>query len=152
MSERSHRQEIILSVLSKKSVRTQEALLSELRRRGVDLTQSTLSRELKALGISKAPDGRGGYRYVAGGAGTGDEGLLPSVAAFVQSVARSHNLLIVKTPPGAAQGVARVIDQTDWPEVMGTLAGDDTILLICREDAQVEEVRVRLESVAGNGA
>ena len=149
MSERSHRQEIILSVLSKKSVRTQEALLSELRRRGVDLTQSTLSRELKALGISKAPDGRGGYRYVAGGAGTGDEGLLPSVAAFVQSVARSHNLLIVKTPPGAAQGVARVIDQTDWPEVMGTLAGDDTILLIARSDADAQAVEKRLRAVSG---
>jgi transcriptional regulator of arginine metabolism len=148
MSERSHRQEIILSVLSKKSVRTQEALLSELSRRGVDLTQSTLSRELKALGISKAPDGRGGYRYVAGGPGTGDEGLLPSVAAFVQSVERSHNLLIVKTPPGAAQGVARVIDQTDWPEVMGTLAGDDTILLICHNESQGGRVERRLKVLA----
>src|SRR3989304_896634 len=71
MRERSRRQEIILSLLLRTPGPTQEELLSELRRRGVELTQSTLSRELKALGIAKGPDGRGGYRYVAGGPGTG---------------------------------------------------------------------------------
>ena len=148
MSERTRRQEIILSLLSKKTVRTQEALLSELRRRGVALTQSTLSRELKALGISKAPDGRGGYRYVAGGPGTGEGGLLPAVAAFVESVARSRNLVVVKTPPGNAQGVARGIDQADWSEVMGTIAGDDTILIICHHESQGRRVERRLKLLA----
>lgn len=148
MSERSRRQEIILGLLSKRPVRTQQELLSELRRRGVTLTQSTLSRELKVLGISKAPDGRGGYRYVAGGPGTGEGPLLPAVAAFVESVARSRNLLVVKTPPGNAQGVARAIDQADWPEVMGTLAGDDTILIICRYDSQGGRVERRLKLLA----
>jgi len=148
MSERSRRQEVILSVLSKKNVRTQEALLNELRRRGVELTQSTLSRELKTLGISKAPDGRGGYRYVTGGPGAGGGPLLPGVAAFVESVARSRNLLVVKTPPGNAQGVARGIDQADWSEVMGTIAGDDTILVICHDESQGSRVERRLNALA----
>jgi transcriptional regulator of arginine metabolism len=148
MSERSRRQEIILSLLSKKTVRTQEALLNELRQRGVAITQSTLSRELKALGISKGPDGRGGYRYVAGGPGTGRGPLLPAVAAFVENVARSRNLLLVKTPPGNAQGVARAIDQADWSEVMGTIAGDDTILIICHNESQGGRVERRLKLLA----
>lgn len=148
MSERTRRQEVILSLLSKKTVRTQEALLSQLRQRGVALTQSTLSRELKALGISKGPDGRGGYRYVAGAPGTGEGPLLPAVAAFVESVARSRNLLVVKTPPGNAQGVARGIDQADWSEVMGTIAGDDTILIICHNESQGSRVERRLKLLA----
>ena len=145
MSERSRRQEIILSVLSKKPIRTQEGLLRELHRHGVTLTQSTLSRELKALGISKAPDGRGGYRYVAGGPGTSEGGLFTGVAAFIESVARSRNLLVVKTSPGNAQGVARGIDQADWSEVMGSIAGDDTILLICHDEGQGGRVERRLK-------
>ena len=148
MSERSRRQEVILSVLSKKPVRTQEDLLNELRRRGVALTQSTLSRELKTLGISKGPDGRGGYRYVAGRPGASGGPLLPAVAAFVESVARSRNLLVVKTPPGNAQGVARGIDQADWSEVLGTIAGDDTILIICHDESQGGRVERRLKLLA----
>jgi len=148
MRERSRRQEIILSLLLRKPVRTQEELLSELRRRGVELTQSTLSRELKALGIAKGPDGRGGYRYVAGAPATGEGPLLPAVAAFVESVARSRNLLVVKTPPGNAQGVARGIDQADWSEVVGTLAGDDTILIICHSESQGSRVERRLKLLA----
>src|SRR3970040_3135842 len=107
MRDRSARQEIILSLLLRKPVRTKEELLSELRRRGVELTQSALSRELKALGIAKGPDGRGGYRYVAGGPGTGEGPLLPAVAAFVESVARSRNLVVGKVSPGNAQLVER---------------------------------------------
>jgi len=148
MRERSRRQEIILSLLLRKPVRTQDELLSELRRRGVELTQSTLSRELKALGIAKGPDGRGGYRYVAGAPATGEGPLLPAVAAFVESVARSRNLLVVKTPPGNAQGVARGIDQADWSEVLGTLAGDDTILIICHSESQGSRVERRLKLLA----
>ncbi|MFQ5791593.1 MAG: arginine repressor [Acidobacteriota bacterium] len=138
MSERRRRQELILTLIAEKPVRTQDDLLSELTRRGLSLTQPTLSRELKSLGVAKAPDGRGGYRYLTRTA-TG-EGPLPAVATFVRSVARAQNLLVVKTPPGNAQGVAREIDQVEWPEVMGTIAGDDTILIICHDGRQASRV------------
>ena len=150
MAERSRRQEIILELIGKKPVRTQQALLKELRRRGVELTQATLSRELKTLGVAKGPDGRGGYRYVVGTStsGVSGQGPLPAVAAFVRSVERSNNLLVVKTPPGNAQGVARGIDQAQWSEVLGTIAGDDTILLICRSQPQATRVERRLKLIA----
>lgn len=140
------RQELILSVIKEKSIRTQEELLAELAHRGVTLTQATLSRELKALGVAKGPDGRGGYRYLSGA--SAGEGPLAAVAAFVQSVARTENLLVVKTPPGNAQGVARGIDREEWPEVMGTIGGDDTILIICHDAPHAARVERRLKLIA----
>jgi transcriptional regulator of arginine metabolism len=113
----------------------------------VALTQSTLSRELKALGIGKAPDGKGGYCYVAGAAA--GEGPLAPVAAFVVGVESAKNFVVVKTPPGNAMGVARAIDEVEWPEIMGTIAGDDTILLIARTDADAQAVEKRLRAVSG---
>ena len=150
MAERSRRQENILELIGRKPVRTQQELLKELRRRGVELTQATLSRELKSLGVAKGPDGRGGYRYVpaAPASGLSGQGPLPAVAAFVSSVERSNNLLVVKTPPGNALSVARGIDQANWSEVMGTIAGNDTILIICRNQPQATRVVRRLKLIA----
>jgi len=145
--DRKRRQEAILSLIRDKAVRNQHQLLEALERSGVSLTQSTLSRELKSLGIGKAPDGRGGYRYVAGAAA--GEGPLAPVAAFVVSLESARNFIVVKTPPGNAMGVARAIDEVEWPEIMGTIAGDDTILLIARSDADAQAVEKRLRAVSG---
>ncbi len=146
MVERNRRQELILTFIAQKNIRTQEGLLKELSRRGVDMTQATLSRELKALGIAKGPDGRGGYRYMVG-TGTGAEPL-HAVAIFMRSVARSRNLLVIKTPPGNAQGVARGLDQADWSEVLGTIAGDDTILIVCRDERLAARVEKRVKLIS----
>jgi transcriptional regulator of arginine metabolism len=145
--DRKRRQEAILSLIRDKPIRNQNELLEELERAGVSLTQSTLSRELKTLGIGKAPDGRGGYRYVAGAAA--GEGPLAPVAAFVVSLESARNFIVVKTPPGNAMGVARAIDEVEWPEIMGTIAGDDTILIIGRSDADAQAVEKRLRAVSG---
>ena len=145
--DRKRRQEAILSLICDKAVRNQHQLLEAFERSGVSLTQSTLSRELKSLGIGKAPDGRGGYRYVAGAAA--GEGPLAPVAAFVVSLESARNFIVVKTPPGNAMGVARAIDEVEWPEIMGTIAGDDTILLIARSDADAQAVEKRLRAVSG---
>jgi transcriptional regulator of arginine metabolism len=144
--ERSRRQELILELISRRDIHTQRQLLEELGRRRVTLTQATLSRELKELGVAKGPDGRGGYRYLAGTA-TG-EGPLQPVASFIRDTSRARNLLVVKTPPGNAQGVARGLDQVDWPEVLGTIAGDDTILLVCRTERDAGRVEKRLKLIA----
>ncbi len=150
MAERSRRQENILELIGRKPVRTQQELLKELRRRGVELTQATLSRELKSLGVAKGPDGRGGYRYVPGAPASGlsGQGPLPAVAGLVRGVERSNNLLVVKTPPGNALSVARGIDQANWSEVMGTIAGNDIILIICRNQPQATRVVRRLKLIA----
>ncbi len=146
-SRRSRRQELILSVIAEKPIRNQSELLRELMAAGVSMTQSTLSRELKTLGIAKAPDASRGYRYV-GGQGNANGPMAP-VAAFVRYVERAGSFIVVKTPPGNAQGVARAIDVADWSEVMGTIAGDDTILLICRSDAEARAVERRIETIRG---
>jgi transcriptional regulator of arginine metabolism len=101
---------------------------------------------LKALGIAKGPDGRGGYRYLAG-TPAGEEPLT-TLAALIQDVSRAKNFLVVKTPPGNAQGVARGIDQTAWSDVMGTIAGDDTILIICHDEAKAGRIERRLKAIA----
>jgi transcriptional regulator of arginine metabolism len=145
--DKKRRQEAILTLIRDKPIRNQNELLEALERAGVSLTQSTLSRELKSLGIGKAPDGRGGYRYVAGAAA--NEGPLAPVAAFVVSLESAKNFIVVKTPPGNAMGVARAIDEVEWPEIMGTIAGDDTILLIARSDADAQAVEKRLRAVSG---
>lgn len=146
-ADRRRRQEAILTLIREKPIRNQNELLETLEESGVSLTQSTLSRELKTLGIGKAPDGKGGYRYVAGAAAA--EGSLAPVAAFVTSLESAKNFIVVKTPPGNAMGVARAIDEVEWPEIMGTIAGDDTILLIARSDADAQAVEKRLRAVSG---
>jgi transcriptional regulator of arginine metabolism len=142
---RDNRQDLILGIIRQMSIRTQDQLLAELRRSGVVLTQATLSRELKALGVAKGPDGRGGYRYLVGGSG---EGPASAMGAFVRSVARAGNLVVVKTPPGNAQGVARAIDASSWTEVLGTIGGDDTILVICHDEQGAVAVVERLQLIA----
>lgn len=145
MPNRSARQELILTLIRKKAIRNQGELLRELDSAGVSMTQSTLSRELKALGIAKTPDNAGGYRYSS--ADAAGHGPLASLIAFVVQIERAKNLIVVRTPPGNAQGVARGLDEVAWSEVMGTLAGDDTILLVCRSDKDGAEVERRLRAL-----
>ena len=145
MPSRSSRHELILSLIGEKAIRNQSELVRELEAAGVSMTQSTLSRELKALGIAKTPDNEGGYRYSAGQ--SSGHGPLSSLIAFVRKIERAKNLIVVTTPPGNAQGVAHGLDEVAWPEVMGTIAGDDTILLICRGDKDGAKVERRLRTL-----
>jgi len=145
MPDRTRRQELILALIREKRIPNQGELIRELSAAGVALTQSTLSRELKALGIAKSPDGSGGYRYTVGRAS--GEGPLSALVAFVRKIERAKNLIVVRTPPGNAQGVAHGLDEVDWPEVMGTIAGDDTILIICRGEKEGAAVEKRLRSI-----
>lgn len=145
MPSRTHRQELILTLISSKPIRNQSELIHELEAAGVSVTQSTLSRELKSLGIAKTPDSDGGYRYTTGE--PSGRGPLSPLVAFVRKIERAKNLIVVSTPPGNAQGVAHGLDEVAWAEVMGTIAGDDTILLICRSDKEGAEVERRLKGL-----
>ena len=107
---------------------TQEEMVRRLSQQGLKVTQATLSRDIKELGLVKTADG-----YATQGTIT-DVAPTPSLShllrEFVVDVREAQNLLVLKTPPGSAQPVARAIDAEKWPELVGTIAGDDTIVVI----------------------
>ncbi len=147
MSKRErHRQ--ILEVLRTHRVSSQEALRELLQELGTDVTQATLSRDMRELRLVKVPgaDGAGFYSSPEEWDSTPSlESLLPTLFHSAEGV---DNLLVVRTMKGGAQTVAAGIDWEEWPEVLGTLAGDDTILLILRDAAMLEQVQERLEGMA----
>lgn len=145
------RRQAIADLVSTQRVGSQAELARLLRKQGLRVTQSTLSRDLKALGVGRVPD-EAGVRYVLPGP---SRELLDTrrqqleIEAFVQKIEAIQNLVLVRTPPGNAHGVARAVDLLAWPEVVGTLAGDDTILVVTRSAAQARRFRERLAAMAG---
>ena len=127
------RQEIILSIVREHPVSSQEQLKDELERRGYRATQATLSRDLKELKIVKGVDPAGaGYRYQPPlGATSGLDQAISSV---------SRNLIVWRTRTGLAPALAYEIDRIQLPEVLGTIAGEDTVLTVVKEDSNTEEV------------
>lgn len=147
MSKRT-RHEQILEVVRGHRVASQEALRELLHERGTEVTQATLSRDMRELRLVKVPgaDGSGYYSLPDEWEGTPPlESLLPTLFHSAEGV---DNLLVVRTMKGGAQTVAAGIDWEEWPEVLGTLAGDDTILIIMRDAAALPAVQERLEVMA----
>ncbi len=134
---KSWRQSQILDVVDQEAVTSQEELRVRLSARGIQATQATISRDLKELGLVKrAGDGAYVRPGVERSSPATDEQLRRAVATLVRNFERVGNLVVVRTDPGQAQGVAVLVDRAQLPEVVGTIAGDDTILLIGRgEDA-----------------
>ena len=124
------RRRAILAVVGEGGVRSQEDLQRRLRRRGIVVAQPTLSRDLKALGLAKTPTG-----YVAASAPTfvpaeaRQSTLDRAVGEFVLSVRAAASLVVVRTPPAGAHPLARALDEADLPDVIGTIAGDDTVFV-----------------------
>jgi len=142
------RQEAILKIIRSERVSSQVELRSLLAARGVEVTQATLSRDLRDLRVVKVPRAKGGGCYTLPSDwehAPSVEGLLPSL--FV-SAEGTGNLLVLRTLTGGAQAVALGIDGEEWPEVLGTIAGDDTILLILRKPEELETVRARIRGIA----
>ncbi len=152
MSPKRERHAAILDMIRSRRVSSQEELRELLREADIEVTQATVSRDIRELRLVKVPGGDGQAHYTLPEEWEHTpplERLLPTL--FV-SAEGSRNLLVVRTMTGGAQAVALAIDWEEWPEVLGTIAGDDTILLVCREDAQVDKVRRRLEQVAAGEA
>jgi transcriptional regulator of arginine metabolism len=148
---KSWRQAQVLEVISKDAVTSQEMLRQRLQERGISATQATISRDLKDLGLVKRA-GDGAYSRASAetaGPATGEH-LRRAVSSLVRGFERVDSLLVVRTDRGQAQGLAEWIDRAQLAEVAGTVAGDDTILLVCRgaEAASRLEGRLR-EMVAG---
>jgi transcriptional regulator of arginine metabolism len=150
---KSWRQSQILEVIDHGPVASQETLRQRLRDRGIDATQATISRDLKDLGLVKrAGDGayvRPGSADRASGAAVGEQ-LQRAVSSLVRGLERVDPLIVVRTDRGQAQGLAEWIDRAQLREVAGTIAGDDTILLVCRGASGAAAIEARLrEMVTG---
>lgn len=144
------RLDAIRQVLTSSAVASQDELRRKLRRRGFHVTQATLSRDMHELRLSKGP---GGYS-LPNGHGNGavivdDEP--PSIEEMLESfglrVRQAMNQVVVATVLGGAQPVAAALDRTSWPEVVGTIAGDDTVLVICTDARRAGEVETRIRTL-----
>jgi len=141
---KSYRQGQILQLIQQRKIRTQEELALELSQIGIAATQVTLSRDIRELGLAKTPDG---YRQLA--AAPAGPALATLAAEFLHDVRQAQNLLVLKTSPGNANTVAAALDRAEWPEVVGTVAGDDTILVVLPDAATAEAVRRKLLQMLG---
>jgi transcriptional regulator of arginine metabolism len=146
------RHAVILELVEQHRIHSQEELRERLAERGVDVTQATLSRDIRELRLVKVPDSEGRPYYTLPPETWTKrpplERLLPTLFVGADGVG---NLLLVTTLPGGAQPVAEAIDWEEWPEVLGTVAGDDTILIILRAARYRRVVQSRLEELAGFG-
>lgn len=133
--KRNGRQDAIRDIVRNEDVRTQRMLVEELRARGFDCTQATVSRDIADMGLRKLPEGV----YVL----AEDLHLQRMVSELVTGVNRAENLVLVKAQPGTASGIAAAIDAAELPDVLGSLAGNDTILVI----AQTSEDGERFEGM-----
>jgi transcriptional regulator of arginine metabolism len=147
------RQRRIAQILRRAAVTSQGELQAMLRAQGERVTQATLSRDLEELGASKArlPDGRVAYRVPEEPPANGDH-LRRMLIEFVVDIETSGALVVLRTPPGCAQPVARALDTATVKDVLATVAGDDTILVVCREGVAGRTVARRLETIAGRAS
>ena len=145
---KSWRQSQILEVIDREPISSQEGLRQKLRELGISATQATLSRDLKDLGLVKRA-GDGAYTRPGNERGSQVVGelLRRTVTSQMRSLERVELLLILRTDPGQAQGLAILFDRVRMPEVAGTVAGDDTILLVCRGLEQSARVEARLNAM-----
>ena len=133
--KRNGRQDAIRDIVRNKDVRTQRVLVDELRAMGFDCTQATVSRDIADMGLRKLPEGI----YVL----AEDLHLQRMVSELVTGVLRTDNMVMIKAQPGTASGIAAAVDAAELPDVLGSLAGNDTILVI----AQTAEDGERLEAL-----
>jgi transcriptional regulator of arginine metabolism len=139
------RQQLILQLIENGNVASQEDLRRALVRHGQKVTQATLSRDIHELGIVKTVNGYARANDVNA------EAALPAaerlVREFVLSVREAQNQLVIKTSVGSAQPVAAALDAEGWEEMLGTIAGDDTILIICENSRDAERVAGRIREM-----
>ena len=138
---KTYRQGQILKLIRRQSLHTQEELARALKDQGVEATQVTLSRDIRDLGLIKTPDG---YRELTQPASPSGSRFTQLAAEFLRDVRLAQNQIVLRTAAGHASSIAVALDQEQWPDILGTIAGDDTILVICRDNHNAEAVSHRL--------
>ncbi len=137
---KTFRQGQILKLIRTRHILTQEDLARELKETfGIRTTQVTLSRDIRELGLLKTPEG---YRQVT--PQTGGPDLATVASEFLRDARVAQNLIVLRTSPGNANALAVALDKEDWPEVVGTLAGDDTILVVAPDAHTAAKLREKL--------
>ncbi len=144
--KKSLRQGQIQELIRGGNIRTQEELAAALEARGIQTSQVTLSRDIRELGIVKTAEG---YREIDGlrGPAGSERDTLRVIEEFLRDVRVAQNVLVLKTDPGNASPLARAVDRAPWPEVVGTVAGDDTVLVVAQDAASAEALRARLGKI-----
>jgi transcriptional regulator of arginine metabolism len=149
MHDRAQRRARILALVRSHRIRSQGELRDRLRESGLAVNQATLSRDLRDLGVRKGP---AGYEVP----GTAGEPVGPAldeaIAQWLREATAVQQLVVAKTPPGGAAPLALAFDRASPPDLVGTLAGDDTALLICRDAGSARRLTARLLSLRGDDA
>lgn len=143
------RQVAILDIIEKQEIETQEELASALNARGIRVTQATVSRDIKELRLLKVLTPSGKYKYATGDQADNNltDRFIRMLAESLLSVSAANNLIVVKTLSGSANVAAEALDSMHWPEVLGTLAGDNTVLLIIRSNEETLTVTSRIREL-----
>lgn len=147
-SSKMKRHQAILELIRTQRVHSQDELRLLLSERGLEVTQATLSRDLRELRVAKLPHAEGDSYYAAPESEAGSpalERLLPHLLVTAEGV---DNLIVVRTLAGGAQAVAEALDMEEWPEILGTVAGDDTILIVLRQAQARETLIQRIDRIA----
>lgn len=142
------RQGQIIKIISEKQIKTHEQLIEELTKAGYDVTQATVSRDIKELGLIKAPSAAGGSCYsVPGDVGDSIDKHLNLFADTVRSIASALHTVVIRTYPGMASALAASVDSVLRTEILGSIAGDDTLLLIAASEADAVELTAKLRKI-----
>lgn len=141
MSDKQHRKAAIAEIIRNQRIHTQDELISVLKSKGYSVTQATLSRDVKELGAVKRPDSVEGTYYVLPRHGNTTNHI------GIESIEISGQLCVIRSQPGYASAAAAVIDRANMQNVMGTIAGDDTVLVMLKETADKDVIRKSLLSI-----
>ncbi|MFA5794851.1 MAG: arginine repressor [Candidatus Brocadiia bacterium] len=148
MKEKSARQSKIAQIIKEQSIGTQDELLKYLKQKGTRVTQATLSRDIKEMGVLQVP-GTSGRHYQLNPGATGPATraeLTRRFGGYLTDIKSAGNLIVVKTLPGEASGTARLVDGLNLPEVLGTIAGDDTFLIIVKDKQSLKKVLEKIKT------
>jgi len=136
------RQSKILELISKNEIETQEELVNALSQLGFDVTQATVSRDIKELRLTKIPDERGGYKYSS--IEKAESGVTPKMKQLfsntVISITSANNIIVIKTMSGSASTIGAVVDAIKHPSILGSVAGDDNLIIVVSSNDEVPNV------------
>jgi transcriptional regulator of arginine metabolism len=143
------RHNVIREIVASTPVASQHQLRRKLVRRGFDVTQATLSRDIREMRLYKGPSGYALPNNVDAGPDNDEPSVEAVLGNFALKAKQAQNLLVIITTQGGAQPVAIAIDHEGWPETVGTIAGDDTVLIICGDNKHATKLLARLEEMVG---
>ena len=143
---KNERQEKILAIIAASAIETQEQLIDSLRQEGISCTQATISRDIKQLHLIKEPTGNGTYRYAVSAQNLADR-LQTILRESIISVDCAQNLVLIKTMPGLGPAAGAAFDGMDVSSKVGTVAGDDTVLIVMRENESAAELCGEIEEM-----